>query len=124
MMRMLKQTTWKGKLHTKSLAVLNGTRDFLRKFAHPTLKPEGMVLVTENRKLMRPGMQRPFARHGYRYWGKTAWGDDVWAVEFGESQGTSTAQCADATVSVPRRNVALDKPAPCRHELLDPVYEK
>jgi hypothetical protein len=64
------------------LAVLNATRDFLRNFAHPRRQPEGMLLVTENRKLMRPGVRKLLARHGYRYWGRTERDDDVWSVEF------------------------------------------
>jgi len=67
------------------LSVLNATRDFLRNFTHPRLQPDGMLLVTENRKLMRPGMRKLFYRHGYRYWGRTVRDDDVWAVEFGHS---------------------------------------
>jgi hypothetical protein len=67
------------------LAVPNATRDFLRDFRHPIAQPDGMLLVTENRKLMRPGMRKLFTRHGYHYWGRNAKGEDVWAVEFGES---------------------------------------
>ncbi len=103
------------------LAVLNGTRDFLRRFEHPTLKPEGMLLVTENRKLMRPGLRRLFVRHGYQYWGKTAWGDDVWAVEFGKPESPFTAKFGETSISVPRGAVASHNPAPCGNELLDSV---
>ncbi len=103
------------------LAVLNGTRDFLRKFAHPTLKPEGMVLVTENRKLMRPGVRKLLARHGYQYWGKTVWGDDVWAVEFGDSEGPPRKRFGYATFGVPLRASATYGRAPCGSELLDSI---
>ena len=72
------------------LAVLNATRDFLHNFAHPKLRPEGMLLVTENRKLMRPGVRKLLARHGYRYWGRTARDEDVWVVEFGEPDNGAT----------------------------------
>jgi hypothetical protein len=64
------------------LTVLNATRDFLCRFNHPVSPPEGMVIVTENPKLMRPGVRKLLARHGYEYWGRTAWDEDVWAVEF------------------------------------------
>ena len=68
------------------LAVLNATRDFLREFRHPLAQPEGMVLVTENPKLMRPGVRKLLARHSYCYWGRTTWEEDVWAVEFAEQR--------------------------------------
>lgn len=63
-------------------AVTDGTRDFLRGFAHPQFQAAGLLIVTENPKLMRPGMRRSFQRHGYDYRGKTAQGLDLWVVEF------------------------------------------
>ena len=66
------------------VTVTQATRDFLRNFAHPEFQPSGMLIVAGNPKLMRPGVQKLFARHGCRYWGKTPWGEDVWAVDFGE----------------------------------------
>jgi hypothetical protein len=66
------------------VTVCDATRDFLRNFKHPVAQPAGMLNVNENPKLMRPGMRRIFARHGYRYWGQTTRGEDVWATEFGE----------------------------------------
>jgi len=65
-------------------AVTNATRDFLRDFDHPQLRPAGMLIVTENRKLMRAGIRRYFERHGYRYRGRNRKGLDVWVVEFGQ----------------------------------------
>jgi peroxiredoxin len=75
------------------LAVVLATRDFLSTFRHPTSQPAGMVHVNENTKLMRPGLRKLFERHGYSYWGVTAEGEDVWAVEFG-SQAKSLARAA------------------------------
>ncbi len=66
------------------VAVVIATREFLRDFKHPELRPAGILHVNENPKLMRPGARRLFARFGYRFWGKTADGQDVWAAEFAE----------------------------------------
>lgn len=66
------------------LAVVLATRDFLRIFPHPKFQPAGLLHVNENKKLMRPGMRRLFARNGYRFWGQTPAGEDVWGVEFGQ----------------------------------------
>ena len=66
------------------VAVVIATRDFLRNFKHPELQPAGILHVNENPKLMRPGAKRLFARFGYRFWGKTADGQDVWAADFAE----------------------------------------
>jgi hypothetical protein len=82
------------------LAVLNATRDFLRGFQHPKSKPEGMLLVTENHKLMRPGVRKLLVRHRYQYWGRNAKGEDVWAVEFAESDNPAAGSSRPADVSV------------------------
>ncbi|MDP2430661.1 MAG: hypothetical protein Q8O33_01375 [Pseudomonadota bacterium] len=63
-------------------AVTDATRDHLRDYDAPPPKPLGMLIVTENRKLMRPGMRRSFQRHNYHYRGKTARGLDVWLAPF------------------------------------------
>jgi hypothetical protein len=68
--------------------VTNVTRDTLRDFAHPQGPVAGLLIVTENPKLMRPGMKREFERQGYHYQGKTPQGLDVWAVEFGATAGS------------------------------------
>lgn len=44
--------------------------------------PAGLVIVTENRKLMRPGMRRLLSRHGYRLLGQDDSGQDVWRAGF------------------------------------------
>jgi hypothetical protein len=44
--------------------------------------PSGMVIVTENPKIMRPGAQRLLHRHGYRLLGQNGSGQDVWRVGF------------------------------------------
>jgi len=67
------------------MGVAAATRDFLRTFRHPEVQAAGIIYVTENRKLMRAGMRKLLARHGYRYWGTTADAEDVWAVEFGQT---------------------------------------
>jgi len=67
------------------VAVCDSTRDFLRNFKHPVSQPAGVLNVNENPKMMRPGMRKLFERHGYRFWGKTARGEDVWVTEFSES---------------------------------------
>jgi hypothetical protein len=67
------------------IAVCDATRDFLRNFKHPLSQPAGMLNVNENPKLMRLGTRKLFARHGYRYWGQTALGEDVWATVFAEA---------------------------------------
>jgi hypothetical protein len=86
------------------LAVLNATRDFLRSFQHPIAQPEGMLLVTENRKLMRPGMRKLFERNGYQYWGRNTQGVDVWAVEFDEADKGSSGATTLSTTPVSRIN--------------------
>jgi len=66
------------------VAVVVATRDFLKTFAHPEMQPAGMLHINENPKLMRPGARKVFERLGYRYWGKTAQDEEVWAVEFNQ----------------------------------------
>jgi hypothetical protein len=66
------------------VTVCDATRDFLRNFKHPVAQPAGMLNVNENRKLTGPGVRRLFERRGYRYWGKTSRGEEVWITEFGE----------------------------------------
>jgi hypothetical protein len=62
--------------------VTNATRDLLRDFAHPEGSMAGMLIETENRKLMRPGIRRYFERHGYRYRGRSHRGLDLWIAPF------------------------------------------
>jgi hypothetical protein len=66
------------------ITVCDVTRDFLRKFKHPVAQPAGVLNVNENPRLMKPGVRKLFTRHGYRYWGQTALGQDVWVTEFDE----------------------------------------
>jgi hypothetical protein len=67
-------------------AVTNATRDFLRDFEHPLGHAAGMLIVTENRKLMHPGIRRYFERHGYRYRGKNSRGLNLWLAPFDEGE--------------------------------------
>ena len=57
------------------------TRDYLRDRADPG-KPLGVVVITENRKLMRRGIKREFRRIDFRSAGKTPLGLDIWVSEF------------------------------------------
>ena len=61
--------------------ITESTRHYLH---HATLpnKPLGMIIVTENQKLMREGMKRMFTRHNYEYMGLSPKGLDMWRVNF------------------------------------------
>lgn len=72
------------------ITVCNATREFLRNFKHPVSQPAGMLNVNENPRLMGPGIRKFFARHGYRYWGQTSRGEDVWITEFNPSDASDT----------------------------------
>lgn len=58
------------------------TYRLLRDYPWQEQQPAGMIIVTENRKLMRPGMHRYFLRYGLSYRGKTQGGKDVWHASF------------------------------------------
>ncbi len=66
------------------VAVVGSTRKFLGRFQHPDLKPAGMVIVSGNPKLARPGARALFARYGFVYWGQTPYGEEVWGFEFAD----------------------------------------
>jgi hypothetical protein len=66
-------------------AVTNATRDLLRGFPHPGGPVAGMLIETENRKLMRPGIRRYFERHGYVYRGRSRRGLDLWLAPFDQN---------------------------------------
>ncbi len=70
-------------------AVTDASRDFLRTFPPPQAPTVGMLIVAESRKLMRPGLRRPFQRHGYRYLCQNRRGQDLWLAEFGDSPAGS-----------------------------------
>lgn len=65
-----------------SLAVANATCAHLRLRARREGDAAGMLIVTENVKLMRPGARMLFQRQGCRYVGRNARGQDVWVVDF------------------------------------------
>lgn len=65
--------------------VTHASRERLREFAAVAPKPAGMLIVTENLKLMRPGIQRYAQRHGYVLRGRTRRGLDVWLAPFEEA---------------------------------------
>ena len=62
--------------------VTNESRDLLRASEHPEGPTAGMLIETENRKLMRPGIRRYLARHGYVYTGRSRRGLDLWLAPF------------------------------------------
>ena len=76
------------------ISACDATRDFLRKFKHPVAQPAGVLNVNENPRLMRPGVRKLFRRHGYKYWGQTARGEDVWVTEFDEAKQVATSPSA------------------------------
>jgi len=57
------------------------TRDHLRGLDVPD-KPRGVIIVTENPKLMRRGMRRVLERLEFTYVGATAKGQDIWQLKF------------------------------------------
>lgn len=57
------------------------TRDYLQRLALDN-GARGVVIVTENRKLMREGMRRLLARIGFRYPGLSPQGVDMWRADF------------------------------------------
>jgi hypothetical protein len=72
--------------------VTHATRDFLRALDHPAPRPAGMLIVTENRKLMRPGIRRYFERHGCVFRGRTPRGLDVWLAPFDETAASAPSE--------------------------------
>jgi len=58
-------------------AVTQKTLQFLQKAAFPD-KPDGLIIVTENPKLMRKGAMARLRRLGFQLLGKNAKGMDVW----------------------------------------------
>jgi hypothetical protein len=62
--------------------VTNRSRDLLRAGEHLQGPVAGMLIETENRKLMRRGIRRYFARHGYVYKGRNRRGLDLWLAPF------------------------------------------
>ena len=63
------------------LRVALATRELLRNL-EGELRLPGMVIVTENPKLMRRGAQRLFQRNGCRHLGRTPQRQDVWLTAF------------------------------------------
>lgn len=65
-------------------------REFLKGYV-PTghSRPQGVVIVVENRKLTRPGAHRMLARQGWTRLGKGLRGYDVWFDKFDDSTNAS-----------------------------------
>lgn len=55
---------------------------YLMRDRHVAGGPQGVIIVTENQKLMRPGMKRMFERNRYEYFGRDPRGYDVWRFPF------------------------------------------
>ncbi len=62
--------------------ITNRSRDYLRTFEHPDYPVQGLLIVTENPKLMRPGLRKLLRRHGYQPLGRNARSLDLWRVDF------------------------------------------
>lgn len=59
------------------------TRDFLRDRENaPAEQCDGVIVITENTKLMRPGIKRRLRHIGFQYAGKNPKGLDIWISEF------------------------------------------
>lgn len=69
------------------------TRDFLRDEV-PEPKPRGLMIVTDNPKLMRKGIRRTLARLGFEFVGKNQRGLNVWIFWFEQSLHLNTAPLA------------------------------
>ncbi len=64
------------------VAVIETTAAILDQNRLERFPAAGMLVITENPKLMRPGIRKLFLRHGYRDYGKTERGLDAWVREF------------------------------------------
>jgi hypothetical protein len=60
--------------------ITDKTRDFLRDTAGD--RASGVVIITENAKLMRPGIKRRLRHIGFQHAGKNPTGLDIWVSEF------------------------------------------
>ena len=59
------------------------TRDFLRaRNSASAQRHGGVVVITENPKLMRPGIKRRFRHIGFQHAGRNPAGLDIWVSEF------------------------------------------
>ncbi|NBC28961.1 MAG: hypothetical protein GVY29_03090 [Spirochaetes bacterium] len=74
--RMFMAPTHRG-VYNMMIAATTTTREVLRDSWSPG-KPRSIVIVTENNKLMRPGMHHVFEERGYHYAGRGPRGFDVW----------------------------------------------
>ena len=45
-------------------------------------KPEGVIIITENRKLMRPGIAALFNKWGWQHLGRSPKNEDIWLKKF------------------------------------------
>ncbi len=64
-----------------STQVLHKTRDYLSQYASED-NVNGFLVVTQNRKMMRPGFKRYFERHQYQYLGVDQDGCDRWLTRY------------------------------------------
>jgi hypothetical protein len=54
------------------------TRDCLLQYPPEGSRAEGVIVVTENPKLWRPGMHRVFWQEGWRFYGRGPRGNEIW----------------------------------------------
>ncbi len=69
------------RIYGMMISMVLSTRDYLQHLRTEN-KPCGLVHVSENRKLMRPGTRRLYEKHGYYCIGQTRRGFDVWISDF------------------------------------------
>ena len=65
------------------IRVVQFSKEVLKQYTQEGVElPSGMVIVTENPKIMRPGARRLLRRYGYHLLGKNGRGQDVWRTGF------------------------------------------
>ncbi|MEJ2761966.1 MAG: hypothetical protein P8126_10705 [Gammaproteobacteria bacterium] len=63
--------------------ITDKTRDFLHEWKDKYMdRTSGVVIITENPKLMRPGIKRRLRHIGFQHAGKNPKGLDIWVSEF------------------------------------------
>lgn len=77
------------RIHGMMLFITSLTRDFLRDNNDSAARRmDGMVIVTENPKLMRSGIKQRIRKIGFQIAGRNARGQDIWVSEFQATQRT------------------------------------
>ena len=68
------------RIHGMMEFITDKTRDYLRDTAGD--RASGVVIITENAKLMRPGIKRRLRHIGFQHASKNPTGLDIWVSEF------------------------------------------